>query len=97
MKFVGTVIQFEFDPECAGTSARQLALLLEGLGYDQATCVGNGEGKVVVCGVRFFGERSLDRSHEVSAIWGVLGDPVEINYYGLRPLKKSSFAGPLNV
>ena len=94
MKFVGTVIKFEFDPEETTASARQLALLLEGLGYDQATCVGTGEGMVLVCGMRFFGEVSRDRSHEVSAIWGVLGGPVEINYYGLRPLRKSSFSGP---
>jgi len=86
MLLKNTGIEFSYDPTEASASTRQITLLLQGLGYDQATCVHDEESEmIVVCGQKF-GDVSLDQNeHEVSAICNVLGQWVDIAYYKLVP------------
>jgi hypothetical protein len=87
-----TGIEFSYDPSEARASNRQITLLLQGLGYDQATCVHDEEsGMIVVCGQKF-GQASLDENeHEVSAICNVLGQWVDIHYAKLSATEKLTY------
>jgi hypothetical protein len=87
-----TGIEFRYDPTEAKASTRQITLLLEGLGYDQATCVHDDDsGMIVVCGQKF-GQGSLDENeHEVSAICNVLGQWVDIHYAKLSATEKLTY------
>lgn len=87
-----TGIEFCYDPIEAKSSTRQMVLLLQGLGYDQATCVHDEErGQIIVVGQKF-GNVSLDQNeHEVSAICNVLGQWVDIGYYRLKATEKLTY------
>ena len=91
MQYTG--IEFTYDPFEARVSTRQITLLLQGLGYDQATCVHDEEsGKIVVVGQKL-GQASLDENeHEVSAICNVLGEWVDISYYGLKATERLTYS-----
>lgn len=87
-----TGIEFRYDPTEAKASTRQITLLLEGLGYDQATAVHDDDGMIVVIGQKF-GDVSLDQNeHEVSAICNVLGQWVDIAYYKLEATEKLTYS-----
>lgn len=92
MLLKNTGIEFSYDPTEAKASSRQIGLLLEGLGYDQATCVHDEEtGMIVVVGQKF-GDVSLDQNeHEVSAICNVLGQWVDVEYYRPQPTERLTY------
>lgn len=93
-----TAIQFRYDPTESLASTRQITLLLQGLGYDQATCVHDEDtGMIVVIGQKF-GSESLDSNeHEVSAICNVLGQWVDVEYCTLSPIRKLVYGNDGNV
>ncbi len=90
MRFTGSCVQFEFDPVESHVSPRQVTLLLEGLGYDQVTCVTDDAGMVHVVAIWCFGKAPKDRSHEITALWGVLGKRITVAYYQLNPRQTDS-------
>ena len=93
MRFTGSCVQFEFDPVESHVSPRQVTLLLEGLGYDQVTCVTDDAGMVHVVAIWCFGKAPKDRSHEMTALWGILGKRIPVAFYQLRPSHRVCHSG----
>ena len=78
-------MRFSYDPKRNLVSQRQISAPMDGLGYDQTTCVTDDEGGVVVvAAVKHLMARLKDHDHEVAAIRKVVRQNIEVTYYRLR-------------